>query len=231
MDMSRLRVDELRQGVDVGIEQLLESAVLEYLADYLVLSPQSLQHFLARHILSRPRLLGLCVELQPVEEHFAHLLRAGDVEVESGHGVYLPFEVHQLSGEESARLLQSLRVDHHAGLLHFGQYGQQRHLDVGEELPQALLSEFLLEEVLQADDVRAAVSREQVVQVVAHFGVQEIVCYLGVEHGQVRQTLCLEFLPVGLQVVAYEQSLSVPLRRGRYDDVRRFRNKRTLFRR
>ena len=212
MDVSRLLVDELRQGVDVGAQQLLESAVVENLAHNRVLPPQRLQHFLVGDVLSRLRLLGLRVELQAVEEHLSHLLRAGDVEVDACLGVYLLFECQHLLCEEAAGLLKSLSVNHHARLFHLGQHRHQGHLYLSEEVPESFFVQLFLQAFLQPHHVGAAVDRQQVVEIVTHFGVQNVVGNLRVEHRQVGQLLLLERLPLCLQVVS--DDLSPVLLRG-----------------
>ena len=59
MDVSRPGVDKFRKGIDVGAEKLFQTSVFQNTVYYLVLAAKLLQHFLARHILSRLGLLGL----------------------------------------------------------------------------------------------------------------------------------------------------------------------------
>ena len=75
VDMSCLRIDELRKGIDIGRQQFLVTAIVEYLLHDDVLSLQALQHFLGCDILPRLGLLGLLNYLQSVEQHLTHLFR------------------------------------------------------------------------------------------------------------------------------------------------------------
>src|SRR3712207_3514731 len=63
VDMARARADELGKSVDIGAEQLLKSAIIEYLGDDGALLTQLLQHLLRRDILARFGLLGLFYDL------------------------------------------------------------------------------------------------------------------------------------------------------------------------
>ena len=201
MDVSRFGVDELRQSIDVGAQQLLQSSVVEDLADNLVLSLQSLKYLLVCNVLSCLSLLGLAVEFQVVEKHFAHLLGAGNVEAYAGHCVNLFFESQHLPSEKRTCLLQSLCVNHHASFLHFCKDWHQWHFDVCEEVPKTLLLEFLLKALFQPYYIFTVIYREQIVEIVPHFWMQKVVGNLCVEHWIVRQSLCLEFFPVGFEIV------------------------------
>ena len=58
VDVSRFGMDELRQGIDVCAQQLLQPPVFQDLAHYRVALAQALQHLLAGDVLSGAGLLG-----------------------------------------------------------------------------------------------------------------------------------------------------------------------------
>ena len=59
----------------------------------------------------------------------------------------------------------------------------------------------------------------------AHFGVQDIVCNLRIEHGEFGEMLCLEFLPISLQVVTNNYPIFHDERFGRSLNLRSSRNR------
>ena len=84
VDMSGAWVDELGQRVDISAEQLLQSAMLEDMVDDGRLGAQLLQHLLGCYVLTGLGLLRFLHYLHLAEQHFAHLLRRGDIELVTG---------------------------------------------------------------------------------------------------------------------------------------------------
>ena len=80
MNVSCVWVDELGQGVYIGVEEFLQPSVVQYFIDDGTLASQLLQNFLARHILSCFGLLGLVYDLHFPKEDFAYLSGGGYVE-------------------------------------------------------------------------------------------------------------------------------------------------------
>ena len=179
--VSRGGIDQFGQGIDVCAQQFLQSSVLQYLAHHLVLVAQALQHFLAGNVLSGLRLLGLGIQLEHVEEDFAHLPGRGDVEPLSCQPVYLFLQVHHFLGEVAACLCQPRFVYAYTRLLHACQYAHQGHLHLPEDVPKACVVQLLLEEFLQFLLCGFAVGILQIVKSVAHFWMQEVVRYGGVK--------------------------------------------------
>ena len=147
----RAWVDELGQGVDVGAQQFLQSPVLQYLAHYLVPASQAFQHFLRGDVLSGLRLLGLGVNLEAVEEHFAHLAGRGDVEHFAGQAVDVLFDVAEAVGEVCRCLAQGFGVYAHAVALQVDEHGHQGHLHVAQQGLGARLFKFLVQHVPEAE--------------------------------------------------------------------------------
>ena len=151
VDASRPRVDELGQGFGVGAQQLLQAAVLQYLAYDVVLAAEAFEHFFGGDVLAGLGLLGFLHQLEAVEEHFAHLLGRGDVEGSACQGVDVFLDLPDAGVEVRGRLLQGFRVEAHAVALDVHEDGHERHLYFIEEMFHALRLEFLLEDVLQLE--------------------------------------------------------------------------------
>ena len=115
--------------------------------------------------------------------------------------MYLLFQSQHLLSEQPAGLLKSLSVNHYASLFHFRKDWHEWHLYVSKEAPQTLLLEFFLQALFEFANALATIDRQQIVQIMAHFGVQDIVRNLRIEHREFGEMLCLELLPISLQVV------------------------------
>ena len=144
-----MRVDELGQGFDVGAQQLLQAAMLQYLAHDVVLAAEAFEHFFGGDVLAGLGLLGFLHQLEAVEEHFAHLLRRGDVEGSASQCVDVFLDLAEAGVEVCGRLLQGFRVQTHAVALDVHEDGHEWHFYFIEEVFHALRLEFLLEDVLQ----------------------------------------------------------------------------------
>ena len=75
MDATGARVDELREGFDVGGEEFLERAVCQNLLHDGVLVAQRLEYFFGGGVLSGFRLPRFFRNLQFLKKYGAHLLR------------------------------------------------------------------------------------------------------------------------------------------------------------
>ena len=129
------------------------------------------------------------------------------------------FEIQHLAGEECTCLLQSFCVNHHTSFLHLSQDRHQRHFDFCKEAPESFLFEFFFKENTQLVHIITIIYGEQVIQMVPHFWVQEVVGNLCVEHRMVCQTLRLEFFPLSFQIVANNSLLPTSLNgRGDYNE-------------
>ena len=71
------------------------------------------------------------------KEDLAELAGGVDVELLSGQGIDGLFQILQLAAEILGQPLQLVLVHGDAGLFHVDQNGDQRHLQVGEKLPEA----------------------------------------------------------------------------------------------
>ena len=93
MDSSRARIDQLRKSLDVGREQLFNSPILQYGPNYRVAVGEHLQILLVRTELFGLGLLGIRVDLQPVEQGFTKL--SGRVDVQRGVAAHFTDGVFQ----------------------------------------------------------------------------------------------------------------------------------------
>ena len=99
MDVSRLRVDQLRERVDICGEQFLVAAIVENLLHNHVLTLQRLQYLFRSDVLARLCLLGLLYYLQAVEQHLTYLLRRRDIELHTCQFVHFALYVVHLCRE------------------------------------------------------------------------------------------------------------------------------------
>ena len=152
---ARTWVDELGQGIYIGAQQFLQSAVFQYLPDDVVLAAVALQHLFGSDVLSGLGLFGLLHDFQLVEQHFAYLLGGADVECLASHLVDFLLNLLQTDGEVLGRLLQGFRVEQHSVALYIDKYGDERHLYFVEQMFGTLLLQFLFQHVFQFEgDVR-----------------------------------------------------------------------------
>ena len=77
--------------------------------------------------------LGLGIEREFAEENFAELLGGADVERTAGVGVDGGFEAGEIGAQFFADFLERDGVEADAFVLHGGEHGQQRRLDLGED--------------------------------------------------------------------------------------------------
>ena len=144
-------IDQFGQGLDIGAEELLHPSVVKDLPDDGMLVPKLLQHLFACGVASGLSLLGLVDDLELVEEHFAYLLTAVDIDRMADEGVDLFLE----KGKSFLELLgltgKTRFVQAHALPLHPEEHKHQGHLDLLEELRESRLlhscREVLIEEV------------------------------------------------------------------------------------
>ena len=94
-------------------------------------------------------LLGLVCDFQAVEQHFAHLLGRGDVELHTCQAVHFFFYLVHAGGEVARGFLQGFGIDAHTVAFHIGKYGHERHFDVAEEGFGIVLLQFFLQYVFQ----------------------------------------------------------------------------------
>ena len=88
MDLA-IGIDQFGQGLNIGAEELLHPSVVKDLPDDGMLIPKLLQHLFACGVASSLSLLGLVDDLELIEEHFAYLLTAVDIDRMSDEGVDL----------------------------------------------------------------------------------------------------------------------------------------------
>jgi len=90
-------VEQRREVLDIGREQLLQLAVFEDAGDDRVRVADLLELALARRALSACRLpVPLGDDLQLIEEHLAELLRRAHVELAPGMSIEYPFRSREL---------------------------------------------------------------------------------------------------------------------------------------
>ena len=82
-------IDQFGQGLDIGAQELLHSSVVKDLPYDGMLIPKLLQHLFACGIASGLSFLGLVDDLELIEEHFAYLLAAVDIDRMTDEGVDL----------------------------------------------------------------------------------------------------------------------------------------------
>ena len=133
MKAARLRVDELRQRVDVGALQFRHLAMLDDPhrdgRPGPVEGRQLFERLLVGAGLVRLRRALLHGQLELLEQQFAVLLGRGDVELPAGRLVDLLFDALQLPLHLDAELLQERRIDADAGVLHLGQHADERDFE------------------------------------------------------------------------------------------------------
>ena len=125
--------------------------MLQYLAHDVVLAAEAFEHLFGGDVLAGLGLLGFLHQLEAVKEHFAHLLRRGDVEGSASQCVDVFLDLAEAGVEVCGRLLQGFRVEAYAVALDVHEDGHERHLYFKEEAFHALRLEFLLEHVLQLE--------------------------------------------------------------------------------
>src|SRR5690606_6084203 len=144
------RVHRLRQRVHVRALQLVQLAVLEDESwNRVPLCGQLLQH---ARIRGRSRLrLADDGQLQLVEQDRAQLRRGADVELLAGDLEDLLRRELQRALELPAHLGKEIAVDQDAVPLYLREHGQQRHLDLAEELHQLVALQLLGGSLLQPE--------------------------------------------------------------------------------
>ena len=110
MDVAGTGINELRKGIDICAEELLQSSVVQDVGHDRSLSAELLQHLLRGDVLSRACLLRLLYELHLTEEDVAHLFRAGDIELLAGFLIDLLLQVGHTLCEQLGCLLERCRV-------------------------------------------------------------------------------------------------------------------------
>ena len=148
MDVSRVGIDKLGQGVDIGAEELFQTSMGENVVDDWSLRTELLQHLFGCDELSGFGLLGLVHNLHLAKQHLAHLLGRCYVELVSGELVYVLFNLLNAVGQGSRCLGKSLGVEPHSVHLHFCQHRHERHLDVIEQVVNTSLLEAWLQHVV-----------------------------------------------------------------------------------
>ena len=123
--------------------------MFQYLAHYLALSAQLLEHLLRRYILPRLGLLRFLHYFHLAEQNFAHLLRRRYVELLACQPVYFLLDVGHALRQYLRRFLERRGVKPHAVHLHRSQHAHQGHLHFTEQLPHAGLLQPRLQQVLQ----------------------------------------------------------------------------------
>ena len=149
MYLSRAGIYQLGQGIDVGAEQLAQSAIFEYFIDDGVAVPQFFEHLFGGGVLSGFGLAGFLVDFQPLEKDFAYLSGRTDVERHSGKPVNLLLDFVDFAGQLFRRLPQGVGVNAHAAYLHFGEDAHQRHFNGVKEFFETFPFQFLLQFVFE----------------------------------------------------------------------------------
>ncbi len=189
------RIDELGKGVDVGGQELLESADVEDEAH------QGHVNVLLEDVFGRgPRsALGLAclgVDAHLVEEYLPYLRRRADVELPSGYGVCLGLEVVQTGCELAREDVKLLRIDACALPLHRREDGDEGELDIAEERFLVFRGYLGLEERLELQAQHGGLRHGRVrvkgrAQTLGRSG-RVVPCgELQVGHGQCRQVVLL----------------------------------------
>ena len=118
-----------------------------------VLVLDGFEHLLASGVLSALGLFSLFVELELVEQHFAHLTRRGEQKFMTCQLVDVGLELLHALRKVLAGLGQRVGVEAHAVHLHACQHGHEWHLYLVEHMGELVFFKFLLERLheLQGD--------------------------------------------------------------------------------
>ena len=130
-------MDQLGQRVDVGTEQLLQSAIFQQLPDDRVFGTKLLENLLAGAVAATLGLFCLIVEFQVIEENLTDLPGRVDVETFSRQLDDLPLQLVHGCRQLDGGLLKCGGVERDAGRFHLGEDIDQRHLDRVEQLMHA----------------------------------------------------------------------------------------------
>ncbi len=152
VDAAGLRVDHLRQGVDVRRLELLDLPVLEDEPRQLVHERELLEHVLGRGRRARLRGLLAGAEREAVEEDLAQLDRRVDVELALGLLVDARRERAELLVHVAAHRAQERHVHLHARALHVGEDGDERPLHLVVDREEALLAQPRGHRVVEPQD-------------------------------------------------------------------------------
>ena len=155
MDLACGGVDVRGQGGDIGGDQFLEFAVVEYISAYGCYGFECAQHLLGGRVVAVAAFLRLGVELQLPEQYIADLLGGVDIykplpvpplkgrellafgsEHVTEFGNDLLLEVNEFGGELLFGLLEYVHIKPHAGPLHIAQHLHQRQFDLVVQVPQ-----------------------------------------------------------------------------------------------
>ena len=127
-----LGIDQQWQGIDVGAFELAELTKLQDLWDDGMLVAQAFED---RRV-CRVAAFGLPAtgEIQVFKEKSGQLLRRVDVDRPVGDVGDLLVQPLQLVVQFARDLLQVGQIDRHPGQLHLRQHGNERHLEIAEQL-------------------------------------------------------------------------------------------------
>ena len=109
------------------------------------------EHLLGGGVLAGLGLLGLAVELQMVEEDFAHLCGRGGVERLAGQFMALTLQFVNLCGEVHRVVVEGLHIDACAGYFHSGKHLDEGKFYVGEQVCLLVVGEGLVKGCWQVE--------------------------------------------------------------------------------
>ena len=147
--MTCTRVNQLGQGIDIRAKKLFQAPISENISDDGTLGFQLLQHLLARDILPCLRLLGLFHDFHLAKEDVAHLFGRRDVECLPRQFVDVTLVFQHSLGEDLRSLLECLGVYQHTVHLHVSKNGNERHLDVPEQILHVSSLQFGFQYILE----------------------------------------------------------------------------------
>ena len=145
VQVSRLRIHEFGQGFHIRAQQLLESAMRQYLPDNFMLVREAHEHFFRRRVLAALRLFRLLVNFKFAEKHLAHLFRRGNHKRVARQLIYFRLQLDHTRRKLAADLLQGIGVEANPVALHPSQDRHQRHLNIIEDLFDPVLAHRFFE--------------------------------------------------------------------------------------
>ena len=161
-----LRIYEFRERKHVSTQELLKSAYAQNQSYEGHFRSVFFKHLLGGGIRACGGFLGFRVDFKPLEQDVAHLTRRSGIECPAGHFKGLLFKLFHSVGETSRHLAEYLRIDSHAGPLHFREHPGKGQLYVVEQFQHGKPLDFRAEHGAQpACHVgRLAIARHGVLQ-------------------------------------------------------------------
>ena len=131
-------IDKLREGVDVGRQQLAHSAYLKYEVDERMGVAVFFKHFLGGGVCAAFGALRFRVELQTLKQHFSHLRWRPYVEGSACKLIGVLLHLPETSRKFAGKFGECLYIDSHSGPFHVGKYRDEGQLYVGHQVGETV---------------------------------------------------------------------------------------------